>query len=305
MAAPNLLDILKRNGSDPLVGLIDETVKAHPEFAYFARTIKGLNYKTLVRTSLPTVGFRNVNEGYAATVGQVENRLVECYLMTPRWQCDRAVADASEDGPEMFIASEAGAILEASLQFLATQFYYGTASDANKGFPGLIAAYDSTDMVVDAGGTTASTGSSLWAVRFGEKDTAWVWGLNGKLGVGDVRIETVLDANSLPYTAYVQELENARPGLQVGSKYSVGRIKKLTADSGKTLSDALISQLLEKFPAGLGPDAMFCSRRSLGQLQRSRTATNATGAPAPIPTESFGVPIFASDAILNTEALTL
>jgi len=45
------------------------------------------------------------------------------------------------------------------------------------------------------------------------------------------------------------------------------------------------------------------NRRSLKQLQVSRTATNATGAPAPFPQESFGVPIIVTDAILSTEAL--
>jgi hypothetical protein len=45
------------------------------------------------------------------------------------------------------------------------------------------------------------------------------------------------------------------------------------------------------------------NRRSLRQLQQSRTATNSTGAPAPFPTEAFGVPIVVTDALLSTEAL--
>ena len=45
------------------------------------------------------------------------------------------------------------------------------------------------------------------------------------------------------------------------------------------------------------------NRRSLRQLQNSRTATNPTGAPAPIPDSAFGVPIIVTDAIVSTEAL--
>ena len=304
MTMPTLLDIAKANGSDGVVGLIDEATKAHPELTLAAaRTIKGLNYKTLVRTANPTVGFRNANEGTAATKGAYENRLFETYILNPRWECDKAVADRYEDGPEAYIALEASAILEAAMQTLATQFYYGTGADA-KGFPGLLAAYDATNMVVDAGGTTAATGSSVWALRFGPKNVTWVYGNNGSLELSDVAEQRILDASDNPFTAYVQELL-AYPGLQVASLYCIGRIKKLTADSGKGLTDDLIAELLSKFPVGVRPDVMLMTRRSLRQLQDSRTATNATGAPAPFPTEAFGVPIAPTDAITNTEALTL
>jgi hypothetical protein len=227
--------------------------------------------------------------------------------MNPRWECDKAVADASEDGAQAYIAVEGSGMVEASFQTVARQFYYGASTTVNLGdtlgFPGLIDAYDSTSMVVDAGGTSANTGSSLWAVRWGAKDVQWVYGLNGQLNLSDVSEQRVTDANSNAFTAYVQELL-AYPGVQVGSVRSIGRIKKLTADSGKGLTDALISSLLALFPVGMGPDVLYCTRRSLKQLQQSRTATNATGAPAPIPTESFGIPIYPTDALVDTESLS-
>jgi hypothetical protein len=302
---PTLLDIAKANGSDAVVGLIDEAAKAHPEISLgAARTIKGLNYKTLVRTAVPTGGFRSANEGVAATKGTYENRLVECYIFNPRWECDKAIADAYEDGAPAYIALEGSAVTEGAMQTLATQFYYGQGTGGDtKGFPGLLAALDST-LTIDAGGTTADTGSSCWAVKFGPKDVQWVYGGDGQLELSDVDEARILDGSSNPYTAYVQEIL-ARPGLQVGSKYSIGRIKKLTADSGKGLTDARIGALLATFPVGRRPDVLLCSRRSLEQLRASRTATNATGAPAPMPTEAYGIPLAATDAILDTEALTL
>ncbi|MEX0587053.1 MAG: major capsid protein [Pirellulales bacterium] len=301
---PTLLDIAKANGSDAVVGLIEETSSIHPEITMgAARTIKGLNYKTLVRTGLPTVGFRNFNEGTAATKGTYENRLVETFIFNPRWECDKAVADSHEDGAPAFISMEAAGIMEAAFQHLSEQFYYGVGNDA-KGFPGLIAAYDATNMVVDAGGTTSDTGSSVWAVKFGPRDVSWVYGNGGSLDLSDVSTQRILDANDNPFTAYVQEIL-ARPGLQVGGVRSVARIKKLTADSGKGLTDARIAALLLTFPAGIVPDVLLMSRRSLEQLRASRTATNMTGAPAPIPTEAFGVRIEVTDAISNVESLTL
>jgi hypothetical protein len=306
MAVPTLLDIAIRNGSDAVAGLIDETVKAHPEIVSgAARTIKGLNYKTRVRTGLPKgSSFRNANEGVAPKKSTVINRLVETFIFEPRWECDKAVADGAEDGAEAYVAEEGEAQMEGALQDLCDQFYYGTGTGGNaKGFPGLLAALDS-GMVVDAGGTTATTGSSVWAIRWGQKNVIWVWGNNGALDLRPVRIETLRDGSLNPYDGYVQSLL-ARPGLQVGSKYSIGRIKKLTADSGKGLTDDLISDLLSLFPAGMKPDVLVMSRRSLKQLQQSRTATNPTGAPAPFPQDAFGVPISLTDAIVDTEALTL
>ena len=89
----------------------------------------------------------------------------------------------------------------------------------------------------------------------------------------------------------------------MGGAYSVGRIANLTADAGKGLTDDLISDLLSQFPAGMVPTLLVCSRRSLKQLQQSRTATNQTGAPEPFPSDAFGVPLITTDAIIDTEPL--
>lgn len=306
MGQPTLMDIAVMNGSDMVTGLVEETIKAVPELVVgAARTIKGINYKTLIRTALPTVAFRQANQGSPVSKGTYENRLFETYLFNPYWVCDKAVANMAEEGPAQFIAWEAQGIMESSWQYLGSQFYYGTGAGGDAlGFPGLLAGYDATNMVVDAGGTTASTGSSAWLVRFGPRDITWVWGDNGQLALSPLREQSFLDGSSNPYTAYVQEIL-ARPGLQFTRKYAACRIKKLTADSGKGLTDALIATAISKFPVGLPPDYIFCTRRSLMQLQASRTATNPTGAPAPIPDSSFGIPILPTDSILNTESLTL
>lgn len=307
MAVFNLLDIAKANGNDATVGLIDETTKAHPELTLVAaRTIMGLNYRTLVRTGLPTVAFRNANEGSVPSKATHENRLVETFIASPRWSADKAVADRYEDGAAAFMALEAAAQVEAAMQLVAKQFYYGTTSGVGdaKGHPGLVQMYDATNMAVDAGGTTASTGSSAWLIKSGPRDVQWVWGNNGDLAPGDVDIRDVLDGSSNPYEAYVQTM-NFYPGLALHSLRSAVRIKKLTEDSGKGLTDDLIAKALEKFEVGIVPDMILVTRRSLRQLRASRTATNPTGAPAPIPTESFNIPIQVTDAILNTESLTL
>lgn len=299
-----LLDIAKYNARDDVVGLIEEVISAHPEVTVVpARTISGINYKTLVRTSLPSVTFRSANEDVATVKSGFENRLIETFIMNPQWEADKAVADRSEDGAAAYIAVEAAGVLEAAMIQLAKVFYYGTDSTYGdtKGFPGLLQMYDSTNMVVDAGGSGNSC-SSVWAVRFGNKDAKWVWGQNGELAMDDPVEVRVTDASSNPYTAYRQELL-AYPGLQVGSTISIARLSKLT--DAAPLTDDLLAELVEKFPEGYDPDAFFMTKKSRRQLQVSRTATNATGQPAPRPTEWEGIPIHVTSAIKNTEPDTL
>jgi hypothetical protein len=318
MTRPTLLDVAKRSLGDAEVGLIEESLVHTPELTGVDReygrtfpgvgqvkTIKGIHYKTKIRTSLPSAGFRDANEGVTVSKSTFENRLVETFILNPRWECDKAVADRDEEGPEAFIADEANGILQAAFLQAARNFYYGRTSPGDaKGCPGLIDIYDATNRVVDATGTTDNTASSVWLIKWGPQDVRWVVGQNGELAISEVRTETLYDAASKPFTGYVQELL-AYLGVQVGSINSVVRIKKLTADSGKGLTDALLYAALAKFPEGVRPDMIAMTQRSREQLRASRTATNATGAPAPTPQDVEGIPIIATSALSNTEAWTL
>lgn len=320
MPQQTLLQIAQANGSDGTVGLVEETIKAHPELQFVpARTIRGTGYKTLVRTGLgrTTGSFRDANAGSDPIRSNYENRQVETFILEARIHCDKAVADRYEDGWQAFLGMEAQGVMQGEMQGLGRQFYYGRGTGNNKGHPGLIDMYDRTTMEVDAGGTTANTGSSAWLVKFGPQAVQWVWGADGTFEVGPnpPRVETLYDASSKPYDGYVQRLL-AYPGLQCASIRAAVRIKNLTADSGKGLTDALIAAGMAKFPVGERPDAIFIARRSSLQLQISRTVTiNAgpgaanpagnVGNVAPIPDSAFGVPVYMSDSISTTESLTL
>jgi len=99
--------------------------------------------------------------------------------------------------------------------------------------------------------------------------------------------------------------------MQIGSQDVVRRILNLTAENNKTLTDQLLADAMSTFPVGYSPDAIFMSRRSRAQLQKSRTVTlfgqgtTRANQPlvAPIPTEYEGIPIIVTDSILNTDAI--
>jgi hypothetical protein len=298
MAIPTLTEIGKFS-PNVRTELIDQATLSCPEFGILPwKAVPGYTYSTLRRTANPTAAFRAVNVGTAGTKSTYANTTITCKYLNPRWTADKAVADAHIDGREVFMGYEAQAHYNAAVLTASKQLWYGTDADAG-GFAGLIASTDST-MVTNAGGTTEDVASSCFIVAGGQTDyLTWVLGGDGSFDVSEVRIGDVSDGTN-DYTAYIQEL-GAYIGCQLGHAKAVARIRDLTTDTGKGLTDALIFATLAKFPLGVKPTAIICNQRSLEQLRASRTATNATGAPAPHVTEVSGIPVYASEAIISTE----
>lgn len=317
MARQTLLDIARLNGHDRVVGLIEENLTYAPELNVIpARTIRGTSYKITTRSSYPGVSFRNANEGGTPTKSTFTSKLVECYILNAVIQCDKAVADAYEDGAAAWQMIEADGVMRQGLIEIGKQVFQGTSTDA-KGFPGLAEIHTAlnTGIVIDAGGSTAGTGSSVYAVKYGAQGVQMIFGSDTTFQLGDFTTQQITsDSGSTYFDAYVSSL-TSWVGMQVGNPNAVGRIKDLTEDSGKGLTDTVIAKLLEKFPVGYMPDALFMTRRSARQLQVSRsvvinagpTGGNAVGSIsniAPMPTEAFGIPIIVTDSITDTETLS-
>lgn len=313
---PTLLDIQKLNGNDEAVGLIEENIKFAPEIGLMPmRTIRGTSYKTGVRIGLPSTGFRSANDGFTPSKSTFADRLIEAFIFGGAVEADKAVADAYEDGAAAWQMIEANGVAQSAMQNLGKQVFGGVSIDG-KGFPGLKAATpfgDTTEasdaLTVDAGGTTANTASSVYAVQFGVQGVTLIGGNNSAFELGDWRIQNILK-NSKTMEAYVANL-TSWIGMQVGNENAVRRIANLTADAGKGLTDALLAKLFATFPTGFVPDAIMMNRRSRSQLQVSRAVTLfGTGknrpdqsAIAPLPTEYDGVPFIVTDSIPNTDAI--
>jgi hypothetical protein len=115
----NLLDIAKLNGTDKVVGLIEENRKYAPEIDVIpVRAVRGTSYYTVTRTGLPTTGFRTTGNGIAASSSTLAKKLVECYLFGGRIELDQATALASEDGVEYCQAVAASGIAMSAMQKL-------------------------------------------------------------------------------------------------------------------------------------------------------------------------------------------
>ena len=268
----------------------------------------GTMHKQSVMTALPVTGFRteNVGRDFDHSTDRIDS--VNLNILDWSWMVDKAVADSSRfaGGREQYIAREGLRHVQSAMFNLEQQWINGTVGAAAGGFEGLAdqANLDgaSDSMVVNAAGTTATTGSSVYLIRRNSAECGLVYHGENGVELGETRIQNFVDGTGKNLPAYYT------PGCMwtagfFGSLYSVVRIANLTADSGKGLTDDLIYQALELFPAGHSPDMMIMNRRSQFQLRTSRTATNATGAPAPLSMDAAGIPIVTTDAITSVEAL--
>lgn len=296
------LDMAIVEGSDDgFAELIDEVAGIYPEMRLTpARDIQGTDYKQLVRVGLPKVGFRSANEGVTSSKGRYEKRTAECHMLDTRWEADQLMADGHPDGPEDYIATEAEGTLEATFAHLAAMFYYGRVVDP-KGGVGIVDLYDRAKMEVSAGGT-GSDRTSIYAVRFGRQGLQWMYGNGMGLQTSDVQIREVKDDDGNPYDAYVQKLQGW-PGLKCNNRLALGRLKDITTQADKTVTDALIAKLIEKFPTGRKPDLLLMAPRSVTQLQESRIGID--GKWPDRPTSSNNIPIEETDAISLTEKASL
>ena len=261
-------------------------------------------HKYSVQTGAPSVGFRSANAGRDYDHSEDTITTVTCQILDFSWRVDFAAAHAWRRGPEDLIAREGARHLAAALFALEQQVIYGTTSPGDSaGFAGLIESTNldalADDMVVDAGGTTASEQSSVYGIKVGFDHCRLVTPMGMGVMLGETVVTEAGESNHpvyyTPGSMYV--------GVQLGGKYSAGRIANVsTTTDSKPLTDALLAELLEKFEKG-DPDYFVMNRKRQFDLQNSRTATTPTGAPAEWPMQAFNVPIITTSAIVNTEAV--
>ena len=297
-------DVWLMNNSEEIIGLVDECSRAIPELQYIAASpIQKTQYKTLLQTALPPVAFREVNKGRKQEKTTLDTEEVVCKFLDASWSLDEAAALECEWGVDAAIAIQAKAHLEAALQHIAIQTWYGISADAN-GFRGIasLLPYKDSPMVVDAGGTTANGATSIYALRSDIDAVQYAWGQNGRISDGEIKYTQIFDEEGKVMWGYAQPI-SGYVGLQVPTYQCIGRICNITEEPGHTASEKLVSRLLEMFPVGKEPDMLFMTKRSRGQIRDERTATNPTGAEAPYPDRIFDKSILVSEAVSNKEAI--
>lgn len=250
-------------------------------------------------TGAPVVGFRSANDGREEDSTVRTGVTVTLTILDASFSIDQAVANAYIRGAEAAIGMELREHMRAAFFKLESQVIGGTVEGDAAGFAGLADAMSALGgQVTSAGGATALT--SVYLIRSGEADCSLVAGMGGNIEVGETVTQRISGATTGTLPVYYTPVTSWY-GLQVGSTLSVGSIVNIDAGSN-TVTDDLIYTNLAQWPSGRQPNYIVMNRRSLEQLRSSRTATNATGTPAPRPADVEGIPIIVTDAIGNNQS---
>lgn len=155
-------------------------------------------HRTTVRTGLPTVAWRLLNQGVQpskSTTAQIDEQtgILEAWS-----EIDKEIADLNGNTAE-FRMSEAFAFIESMNQEMASTLFYGNSSVDPEEFTGLSIRYSSTSAAngrnIVSGGGSGSDNSSIWLICWGAQTVHGIFPKGSKAGLqhfdhGEVTVET-------------------------------------------------------------------------------------------------------------------
>jgi hypothetical protein len=270
----------------------------------------GTEHKYLKVTTNPTAAFRAALDGVVHTASADTLVTVTLKILDASFDTDVALAQAYKGGTDGWLQLEQKRKLRAAFAAAEKQVFYGTGNDA-AGFAGIIdgSLHDALAdaMVVNAGGSNASTQTSCFLMRHATDGACIIIGNDGLIKVEEPTIIQKAGTSGATYLYpawYVAAC--GYMGLQIGGAYDVARIANIECNdmtSTTAFDDDDIAAALSKFPAANMPNVIVMNRNALRLLRQSRSAYSPTGTPPPFPTEAFGVPIIVTDQIVSTEAV--
>ena len=324
--ALTLADWAKRIDPEGRVPVVAELLSQSNEILEDAVFMEGnlpTGHRVVIRTGLPTVYWRAINQGIPtskSTTAQVDESvgMLESYS-----EVDKDLADLNGNTSQ-FRLSEDSAFLEAMNQAQTSTMFYGNPSTDPKQYLGLAARYGSisgagnSQNIIDAGGTSTNN-TSIYLVVWGENTVFCPFPKGSTAGLmhEDLGLNTVWDTNGGRYQAYRTHYQ-WKNGLVVKDWRYVVRIcnintANLVAQSSAADLISLMSRALDRIPNfGMGRPVFYMNRTVYSMLRiqalnKSNYALSIekglTQFGSATSWLSFnGVPIRRVDQLLNTEA---
>jgi len=130
-------------------------------------------HRAVIRTGLPTVYWRLLNQGTAPSKGTTAQITEHCGMLDAWCEVDQKLADLNNN-TNAFLMSQAHSFIDAMSQEMASTIFYGNSSTSPEEFTGLSPRYSSTSadnaqniiLGGSAGGQTDN--SSIWLIGWGE-----------------------------------------------------------------------------------------------------------------------------------------
>ena len=326
ITAVTLADWAKRVDPDGRLPVVAELLSQSNEVLDDALFLEGnlpIGHRVTIRTGLPAVYWRSINQGVPrskSTTAQVDE---SCGMLEAYSAVDKDLAELNGNLGQ-FRLSEDYAFIEAMNQQQASTLFYGNPGTDPRQYLGLSTRYGvisgagNAQNIIDAGGTS-SNNTSIWLVVWGDNTVFGTFPKGSKAGLvhEDQGQLTVYDAAGAPYQAY-QTHYQWKNGLVVKDWRYVVRIcnintANLVANTAAADLIALMSRSLDRIPNfGMGRAAFYMNRTVYSMLRLQ--ALNKSNAALAVekglnqfgtPTNwlSFqGVPLRRVDQLLNTEA---
>jgi hypothetical protein len=327
-----LADWAKRTDPDGRIPIVAELLSQSNEVledCVFKEGNLPTGDRVVIRTGLPTVYWRALNQGIPnskSTTAQVDEA---CGILEARSEVDKDLAMLNGNTAQ-FRLSEDTAFLEAMNQTQATTLFYGNPSTDPKQFLGLAARYSSLSAsnaqnILSAGGS-GSDNTSIFLVVWGDNTVYCPFPKGSKAGLihEDLGEQTVYNSDGTRLQAYATRYQ-WKNGLVVKDWRYVVRIANidvsdLVGQTGTQASTAatavikLMARALYRIPnMAMGRAAFYMNRTvhsglSVAALDKSQYVLKVNEGLSQFGTPyswlSFlGVPLRRVDAILNTEAV--
>lgn len=306
-----LLDLVALQRNDLLIGLVEDYTQFSPEIQKFpVITRPGTMYYFARRTALPSVAFRQANNGTTGTKSTYRQEFREMFFLDGIIDIDEMIWKGNDGTTGDLVTNEVNGILQSAFNYLGQQIWYGKDQDS-LGFAGVRAQLSGT---VGVGGSTSTTSAYL----------CWLHPQGINLDVGQAgaiscpppirQMVAVASPGSGNAFHWVTNL-SCYVGLSVKSQYSVWALTGCNSTVSQSkysnpISDFNATQLINKIPVtrrnGL---VWFMNKTGQATLIGSRTAINnqpagSDGGPAysPLADRLGGFPIVVSESILDTES---
>lgn len=325
--ALTLLDWAKRLDPDGKVPVIVELLAQTNEILMDMLWREGnlpTGHRTTVRTGLPTVAWRLLNQGVLpskSTTAQIDEQvgMLEAWSSVDK---DLAMLNGNINA---FRLSEAKAFLEAMNQEMAQTLFYGNGGVAPEEFTGLSVRYSSAaatngSHVLKAGGAGADN-ASMWLVVWGEETITGIFPKGSKAGLihedkGEQVLQSAGGVAGAQMVALVERFQ-WKAGIAVKDwRYAVRianiDISDLIANAGaQAKMRTFMAKAVHRIPfLGLGKPVFYANRTVLEMLDVQQTDNVEAGGGITFETVDGkrkavfrGIPIRTVDALLETEAV--
>jgi hypothetical protein len=324
--ALTLADWAKRVDPDGRTPVVAELLSQSNEILTDAIFVEGnmpTGHRVTIRTGLPTVYWRSLNQGVPSsksTTAQVDEA---CGMLEAYATVDKDLAKLNGNTAQ-FRLSEDEAFIEAMNQQQASTLFYGNPGTDPRQFLGFAPRYGTisgagnAQNIIDAGGTSTNN-TSIWLVCWGQNEVFCPFPKGDKAGLSheDLGEQTVYDSSNNPYQALRTHYQ-WKNGLVVKDWRFVVRIcnintANLVANTAAADLIALMSRAMDRIPRWGNVKAAWYMNRTVYSILRLQALSKSANA---ITVEKglnqFGtpqnwmafetVPLRRCDQLLNTEA---